>query len=53
MMDWNLSDGRRMLLMGVVEVYQELMRNKELTPEDMRQAYLLAWSTELVWLSAV
>lgn len=48
MLDYTLSGGHRDQLLVLSEMYQDLMVNKELRAENIKQAYLLGWSMEIV-----
>lgn len=48
MLDYNLSGGQRQLSNSCVKMYQDLIVNKEITTENIKQAHLLGWCMELV-----
>lgn len=48
MLDYVLSDGHRDAMLILVKMYEDLMVNKEITPENMKQVYLLGWCLEIV-----
>lgn len=53
MMDYVLSDSGRTLLMNTTKMYRDLMVNKEITTENIKQAHILGWSMELVSLLSI
>lgn len=50
MLDYTLSDGQRYFFNITANLYLDLMANKGITTEHIKQAYLLGWSIELVSL---
>lgn len=50
MLDYVLCDGHRDQLMMLTNMYQDLMVNKEMSTENIKQAHLLGWSLEIVSL---
>lgn len=48
MLDYNLSGGHRDQILVLTKMYQDLMVNKETTTENVKQAHVLGWSSEIV-----
>lgn len=48
MLDYVLCDGRRDQLVILAKMYEDLMVNKEITTENIKQAHILGWCTEIV-----
>lgn len=53
MLDYVMSGGHRDFLKLILKMYQDLMVNKEITAENMKQAHILGCSTEMVSLGNV
>lgn len=53
MLDYVLCDGRRDQLVILTKMYEDLMVNKEITTENIKQAHILGWCTEIVSLSSI
>lgn len=50
MMDYVLSDGRVDQLVIITKMYRDLMANKVITTESIKQVYVLGWCMEFVSL---
>lgn len=50
MLDYTLADGQRLFFNLVAELYLDLMANKGITTEHIKQAYQLGWGMEMVSL---
>lgn len=53
MLDYNLTGGHKLLLKYTDKTYRILMRNKQLTEENIRQVHLLGWALEMVSFSGI
>lgn len=48
MLDYTLSGGHRDILLILTKMYEDLMVDKEMTTENVKQAHVLGWSMEIV-----
>lgn len=50
MLDYVLCDGHRDGMLILIKMYEDLMANKEMTAENLKQAHVLGWCLEIVSL---
>lgn len=48
MLDYVLCDGHRDEMLIITKMYEDLMVNKGMTAENIKQAHVLGWCMELV-----